>query len=274
MRTGAHSSEAVRAIFCDGILCEGFIWKYLWEDVAALAPVVHWNYRGHGRSSPPKDPDRIDIAAHAADLMAVREHVGNPPCVLFGHSMGCQVALECAHRYPDRIRGLVLVCGSYGKITRTVRGLPLVDWVLPKVTDLFSKRERVVRALWSRIPPEMAFRIALRSGDVDPEKIRAEDIIPYFREMTQIDAMLFLRMLRAAGDHNAEPYLPQIKVPTLVIAGERDTLTPAYLSEALAAQIPGAELFVVPNGSHVAPLEQPGAVREKIANFWSRLIEP
>lgn len=268
---GAHPSEAVRAFFCDGILCEGFIWKYLWEAMAPYAPLTHWNYRGHGRSNMPRDPDRIDIGAHADDLMAVRAHVGDPPAVLIGHSMGCQVALECAHRYPDRVRGLVLVCGSYGKVTRTIRGLPVVDWVLPRIVDVATRRASVLRAFWSRIPPEMAFKIALKTGDLDADKIRAEDMIPYFREMAHIDATMFLRMLRAAGEHSAEGYLGQINVPTLIIAGERDTLTPAYLSEAMAQQIPGAELFVVPGGTHVAPIEQPDIVAERVAAFWKRV---
>lgn len=268
---GAHSPQAVRAFFCDGILCEGFIWKYLWDAMAPYAPLVHWNYRGHGRSNMPRDADRIDIGAHADDLMAVRAHVGDPPAVLIGHSMGCQVALECAHRYPDRVRGLILVCGSYGKVTRTIRGLPVVDWVLPRVIEIATRRSTVVRALWSRIPPEMAFKLAIKTGDLDAEKIRAEDMIPYFREMAHIDATMFLRMLRLAGEHSAEPFLGQISVPTLIIAGERDSLTPAYLSEAMAAQIPGAELFVVPGATHVAPIEQPDVVGERVAAFWKRV---
>lgn len=271
-RSGAHPPDAVRVFFSDGILCEGFIWKYLWESMAPYAPLLHWNYRGHGRSSPPKDPDRIDIPAHADDLMTVRRHVGDPPCVLVGHSMGCQVALENAHVHPDKVRGLILVCGSYGNITRTVRGLPVVDWILPKLVDIMTRRSAVVRALWSRIPPEMAFRIALKTGDVDPANVRAEDMIPYFREIAQIDATMFVRMLRAAGEHSTEPYLADIKVPTLVIAGERDMLTPAFLSEALAAQLPNAELFIAPGGSHVVPIEQPEVVGARVAEFWKRVV--
>ena len=92
-------AEGTTAILCDGIACDGFIWKYLWEELPAVMPVAHWNYRGHGRSAMPADPDRVDIPALAEDLMAVREHIGNPPCVLIGHSMGCQVALEELRRH-------------------------------------------------------------------------------------------------------------------------------------------------------------------------------
>ena len=54
--------KRLRAIFNDGILCDGFIWKYLWNDLAGLCDVAHWHYRGHGRSAAPADPSKIDIA--------------------------------------------------------------------------------------------------------------------------------------------------------------------------------------------------------------------
>ena len=42
-------------ILCDGICCDGYIWKYLWDDLAPLTRLCHWHYRGHGRSGPPRD---------------------------------------------------------------------------------------------------------------------------------------------------------------------------------------------------------------------------
>jgi pimeloyl-ACP methyl ester carboxylesterase len=266
------TAGAVRAIFCDGVLCDGFIWKYLWSDLAAKRSLTHWHYRGHGRSAPPSDPDRIDIAAHAEDLMAVRRHVGNPPCVLFGHSMGCQVALECYHRYPERVQGLVLVCGTFGRVTSTFHGIPVLDLILPRLLDLALKAPDVVRAIWTRIPPDVALKVALRAGEINPEKIHAEDIIPYLQHMTHVDFPMFLRMLRAAGEHTAGDYLADVRVPTLIVAGESDTFTPAFLAEAMAKAIPGAELFIVPKGTHVAPIEQPEVVYSRVEAFLSARV--
>src|SRR5690606_40461295 len=82
------SPAGIRAIFCDGILCDGFIWKYLWGDLAEVCDVAHWHYRGHGRSAAPVDAARVDIPAHARDLQVVRRHLGDPPAVIIGHSMG------------------------------------------------------------------------------------------------------------------------------------------------------------------------------------------
>lgn len=90
--------------------------------------------------------------------------------------------------------------------------------------------------------------------------------------MTHVDFPMFLRMVRAAGEHSAEDLLPHIKVPTLIVAGERDTFTPAFLAESMAKAIPGAELLLLKNGSHVAPLEQPEIADPRIAQFVSKLV--
>jgi pimeloyl-ACP methyl ester carboxylesterase len=220
------------------------------------------------------DKARIDIPSHAADLKAVRDYLGDRPCVLIGHSMGTQVALEEWRRYPANIRGLVLVCGSFGKVTQSFRGMPILDMILPKVMDIVDKQPDIVRALWSRIPPEVALRAALLARDVDPSHVRREDIMPYLKHMTHVDFPMFLRMLRAAGDHSAEDWLSEVAVPTLVVAGEKDTFTPASLSTAMAERIPGAELLMVGGGSHVAPIEQPEVVGGRIRAFVERVASP
>ncbi len=266
-RNAGHPPGTVHAILSDGILCDGFIWKYLWEDLAPSLPLVHWHYRGHGRSAPPADPERIDIAAHAADLGCVRRHVGDPPCVLLGHSMGCQVALEAYRQRPEGVRALVLLCGSFGNVTSTFHGVPVLEMVLPKLLDLALKAPEVVRAVWSRLPPQLALKIALKAGEIDPERVHAEDMLPYLSHMTHVDFPMFLRMLRAAGEHTAGDLLANVEVPVLVVAGDRDTFTPSFLSTAMAGALPRGELLVVPRGTHVTPIEQPELVDARIESF-------
>jgi pimeloyl-ACP methyl ester carboxylesterase len=179
------SVERPTILFCDGILCDGFIWKYLWSELADEYDVVHWHYRGHGRSGAPVDKERLDIGAHAADLKSVRDVFAvDGPSVIIGHSMGTQVALEEWRRYPANVAGLVLCCGSFGKVTQSFRGMPILDMILPKLMDIVDKQPDLVRAIWSRIPPEMALKAALLARDVDPTHIRREDMLPYLKHMT------------------------------------------------------------------------------------------
>ncbi len=266
-RDGSHGAHDVRAFLCDGVACDGFIWKYVWDDLAPVVPLTHWHYRGHGRSARPADPSRIRVEDHADDLGHVRDAMGDPPCVLIGHSMGCQVALESYRRKPEGVRALILVCGSYGKLTSTFHGGPLLEIMLPTLKQVAAKSPEIVRALWSRLPVEIALKLALKLGEVDPEKVHPEDLLPYLRHVTLVDVPMFLAMIEAAGEHTAEDLLPKITVPVLIIAGERDTFTPPDLAEKMQAKIPHAELLMVERGSHVAPLEQPKLVDDRIARF-------
>jgi pimeloyl-ACP methyl ester carboxylesterase len=266
VRTRKGPSD-VTAVLCDGIACDGFIWKYLWEDLARTVSVAHWHYRGHGRSALPADPKRVDITDHASDLDAVRAAIGDPPVVLIGHSMGCQVALEAYRKRREKVLGLVLICGSSGRVTHTFKGTNVLAQLLPKLIERVDARPRFARALWSRMPQVATLRFALLSGEVDAGSIVPEDLMPYLTHVVDIDIPMFLRMLYAAGEHSAADILPQVDVPALVIAGDRDTFTPARLAEEMAAALPRGELTMAPGGTHVVPLERKELVSERVEKF-------
>ncbi len=172
-RTGPST---VTAFLCDGICCDGFIYKYLWSDLARTMSVAHFHYRGHGRSATPKDAEEIGVDAHVRDLDAVRREMGDPPAVLIGHSFGTQVCLEEYRLRPEGIRALVLLCGSFGRVTHTFHNSEMLASVLPKLNDMAQKHPKIVRALWSRVPPKVALRIALLSGEIDPKTINPDDV--------------------------------------------------------------------------------------------------
>ena len=256
------------SILCDGVVCDGFIWKYLWDDLAQVGPVAHWHYRGHGRSAAPADPDRIQVVDFAADLDAVRTYLDDPsPVVLIGHSFGVQVALEAYRRRPEGVGALVLCCGAPGKVTETFHGTKVLAQVLPKLIQWVTQHQSIVRALWSRMPADLSVKIAYMMREVDVENMRPEDLKPYVEHIASIDPGFFFRVLNAAGEHSAEDLLPKIDVPVLVIAAERDTFTPPALAKRMADSIPRGELLVLQNGSHAALIEQPELVRNKIGQF-------
>jgi pimeloyl-ACP methyl ester carboxylesterase len=270
--TVGENADRPRAFFCDGIGCDGFIWKHLWPKITQ--PMTHWHYRGHGRSALPHDAARIRVEDHASDLMKVRASQGNPPCVIFGHSMGVQVALENYRRHPENVKALVLICGSYGKVTQTVRGVPLLEMILPSLLRFVDKYPEVIRAVWTRVPHEMVLKVALKLGDLDQENPRIEDVIPYMSHMTSIDMGMFFRMLKCAGEHTAQEYLSEVNVPVLVIAAEKDTFTPVWLSEEMQKAIPDVDYYMIKGGSHAGLVERPELVNDVVLDFLKNRVAP
>ncbi|MCC6522078.1 MAG: alpha/beta hydrolase [Polyangiaceae bacterium] len=265
-RRRGPESAPLTSVLCDGIACDGFIWKYLVDDLLAHGAVLHWNYRGHGRSAAPTDPDRIEMSDLVSDLDAVRDAWVPGPALLFGHSLGCQVALEGYRSRPRDVAGLVLICGAPGHVTHTFKGTDALAQALPGLIERVKRNPQLSRALWGNLPPSVATRIALRTGEV-ASNIRAEDLLPYMEHIADLDLLMFLRMLRAAGEVTADDVLPTLQVPVLVVAGELDSFTPLHLAERMAAQIPNSELAVFRGATHVVPIERREELRERIAKF-------
>ncbi|MBC7171202.1 MAG: alpha/beta hydrolase [Polyangiaceae bacterium] len=270
---GVRGEGEPTLVLNDGVGCDGFAWRYVHPYFGERHCVLHWHYRGHGRSGAPPDLESMTIEQLADDLLRVLDATGVERGVLVGHSMGTQVSLELYRRAPERVAGLVLVCGSYGHITRTFHGTDLLQQILPDIVRLVRGNVGAARALWGRIPAAMAFRVASLAGEVDASTIHFEDFEPYWQHVSAIGPDTFLTMLENAGEHSAKDLLPTIKVPTLIIAAERDTFTPPELARSMAEEIPAAELFVLRGGSHAAVIEQPEAILLRLEKFLRERLE-
>ncbi len=122
------------------------------------------------------------------------------------------------------------------------------------------------------VPTDFALELALQH-EVNRARVERADLVRYFKELSRVDPLLFVRMLASAGETDSTDHLPAVDVPTLVLAGESDTFTPVRLSEALHQEIRGSELHVIRHGTHVTPLEFPAAVARHVRAFLSRLPE-
>ncbi|HET6612319.1 MAG TPA: alpha/beta hydrolase [Kofleriaceae bacterium] len=270
-RTAGCARSAPPALLLDGIGCDGFVWKYLAPALTGQRSVLHMCYRGHGRTPRPRDLSRITIADLADDAASVLADAEAGAAVLIGHSMGVQVALETTRRHRDRVAALILVCGAPGEVLRTFRGTGAFAAALPRARAAVERAPRLwSRALRSLLPTRAAFAIAAQL-EIRADLLERDDFMPYLEGMARVDADLFLAMLEGANSHSARPFLATIDVPVLIVAGDRDGFTPPGLSREMAAEIPGAELFMVAGGSHTAPIERPKEVTAAIVSFISRL---
>jgi pimeloyl-ACP methyl ester carboxylesterase len=258
-------------VLLDGIGCDGWAWNHIQPHLAQHNRVLHVHYRGHGRSGTPVDASAIDILTLRDDVLRVLDAAGVRSAVLLAHSMGTQVALEVYRRAPERVRALGLICGSYGRITHTFHGNDLLHRLLPKLIEQVQRHRGVARALWGRLPPQLAFKIAGWLREIDGLSLAAEDFQQYVEHLSDIDLDLYLAMLQLAGDHSAEDMLAQVAVPTLVVSAQRDTFTPVEVTRELAERIPGAEYMELTGASHAAPVERAAAINERVDVFLAAL---
>jgi len=204
--------------------------EQLWADVALLLAAefdtIRLQPRGHGRSSRPDGP-----YVHADDVARALDGLGIAAAHLAGHSQGGAIALDLALAHPARVRSLALVDS----------GLDGHAWS-PAWRDAF--RADTWRAQLFATRPELAPRV---------------------------DAML-ARWTRPSGRNQARPLAPRaatrlgtIRVPTLVVVGERDLPDFLLIARTLAREIAGARLVTLADAGHLAPLEAPESVAALIA---------
>ncbi len=263
-------------ICCNGVGVSTFFFKYIAEHYRHNYTVVVWDYRGHGRSSVPEDVPNADltIERNARDLEAVRTAVGaEGPAILLGHSMGCQVILEYARQYPANVRALVPMFGTFARPLDTFMDNPhsrKVFAVIQKLAAVGGKT--TTRMLLPLYASPLAYQVSRYSGLVDKHYAQKVDIDKYLEHLIHMDPQIFLRMVSLMADHDLTEFLPELTVPTLVIAGERDLFTPVHRSRKMAELIPDAELLILAEASHAAIVEHPDTINQRIDRFLAERL--
>jgi pimeloyl-ACP methyl ester carboxylesterase len=226
-----------------------FMWEAQAEALAAHR-VIRFDARGFGGSDPGQGA--LSMEGIADDGALLLDHLGVAKAVVGGCSMGGYAALAFVRRHPQRLAGLVLQDTRAGADTEEAKtgratlaakvlaegASAAVSAFLPKLLGETTWRERkaLVDALQARILA------------TSPQAIAAA-----------------LHGLAARPD--SRPTLAEVRVPTLVLVGAEDVLTPPAESEAMAAAIAGARLEVVPRAGHLANLERPDAVNAALSAF-------
>jgi pimeloyl-ACP methyl ester carboxylesterase len=176
--------------------------------------------------------------------------------------------------FPDAVAALVPICGSYGRPLTTFHDNAVLDTVFPYVNKVVQRFPRAAKAVWRRVTSSrLAYEFAVRT-EVNGAFIAREDFMPYFEHLAEVDPSLFFRMLADLNEHDLADRLDAIRPPTLIVAGERDTFTPAWISRKMHERIPASEFLFVPGGSHTAPIEFPELINLRIEKFLRERLPP
>lgn len=254
IRTGRLAMLAVEA--GEGppvVLIHGLGWdSSLWFPIlAALAPrhrVVAADTRGHGESDKPDGP--YSIASFADDWVALLDALQVRAATIVGLSQGGMVAQALAIARPDLVARLVLVSTSCR--------------ARPGARDAMESR---LVAL-AEAGPEAAARLAAESIFSAGWRARHPQQLARFLNWRLLAATApLVAATRALFDVDLSASLPGIGVPTLVIAGSGDTLTPIEAMQEIASLIPSATLHELPEVGHMIPVEAPTRFSELLQEF-------
>lgn len=226
-----------------GWVGSGELWLPPFEHLSRSWRTVTYDHRGTGgtvHSAP-----RITYETLIADLFEVLDRLSIGRCVLAGESAGAAIVLEAALRQPQRFLGLVIVDGRY-------------------VGDRTPQQERLIQGCRMDFPATMdAFvNACVPEEDCDAERAWGKLIVKRSNPAAAIDLLECLQGI------DIESRLGSLHLPTLIIHGSRDAITPMASSEKLAALLPDARLVVAEGAGHVPTVTRPAWLAAQIEEFF------
>jgi 3-oxoadipate enol-lactonase len=212
--------------------------------------------RGAGRSDKPAGP--YDLEVMASDAVAVLDAEGVDAAHVMGASMGGVIAQILAVRHPTRVRSLVLSCTACHHHGWRVELLEA--WA--ELAEAKGMRALTGEALRWLVGPRHHVRFRVPFGLLGPLVLN-------------IPAHAFAAQARAitAMSDDVRDELRTIDVPTLVIVGTQDILTPLADAEELAEVIPGAELSIIHGAAHGLMIEAANAFNDRVLEFLGRVTQ-
>lgn len=247
-------------------------WRFFVPHFAERHAVITWDYRGHGGGAAPGDLASCSVARFAGDGHAVLRAAGRAPAVVTGLSFGVQVALEHYRRHPDDVRALVLICGTWGHPLDRLSRSPGVRRAMAGAARVFGRTGRLGQGMLSLgARTRLAREIGYLTGGAHRELCPREVLDDLFRHVAGMDPRVIGAIVASYVEHSAADLLPDIAVPTLIIAGDRDQLTPLAIAEEMHRLIRGSRLVVFPGHSHLVQVEKPREVHAAIQSFLADL---
>lgn len=235
--------------------------------LSKIGRVIALDPRGLGQST--ESPGGYSVEQWAGDVVSLMDHLNAAKAHLVGSSLGACVALQAALDFPARVSSLISVAG----FSELDRSLEINMRMRIKIIERLGMGDVLADhiAMWT-----------LGRGFLETDDGRAavERMFNSVRSNSPAKYLAFIRAILRFGklepDQQGEPKLTsrlgEIRVPTRIIVGEHDILTPLSVSEPMARRIPGAELCIIPKCGHITFTERPTETVELIESFLRKVV--
>jgi 3-oxoadipate enol-lactonase len=238
-------------VFMHGIGGNRTNWHDQFAAFAKHFTVVSWDARGYCNSDDYDGP--LNPLDFSHDLKRLLDSYGVQKAHIAGLSMGGMIAQDFYSLYPERVATLVLCDTSDGLNTR----------MTPEQREEFI-RLRLGPLLAGKEPKDMAPTVADTLIGRQSSRASWQRLVD---SMAALHKESYIKTVRANTARTDYPDAQQIRVPTLLVFGEDDRLTPPAIGRSMQAKIPGAELVIIPTAGHLSNIEQPAVFNQAVLDF-------
>ncbi len=245
--------EAMPLVFIHAFPFNLTMWNPQIQALSKKYRVISYDIRGHGKSD--VGDGHYTIELFVDDLMALLDHLKIKKTIICGLSMGGYIALRALERHPKRFSALVL-CDTRSE----------ADSDEAKI-----KRSATLRLLKEKGVPFFAEEFVKLA--FAPETFKSNpSAIQMVKEMILNNSSLGIggALLALACRTDTTAALKQITIPTLILVGEKDQITPPSAALAMKEKIPNAEMYIISQAGHLSNLENPIEFNQKLLTFLSK----
>lgn len=239
--------------------------------------LVTWDHRGHGRSDAAPEPS-CTIAQLAQDLGEVVDGFApTGPLLVAGHSIGGMAIAAIPEERPDllpRITGLLLTSTAAGDMDSVTLGLPepVATTMRHRLPFVLATRARLLSRSRRRRQPVIERRVVRQFLFGRPQRLRDTGLV--IDQLINCPPATMRGFLRSVLAHDRAKALASYDdVPTTVLVGSRDLLTPPTLARRLASLIDGSRLLIAPDAGHMLTLERHELVSDELCRLIDGALE-
>jgi non-heme chloroperoxidase len=255
-------------VFVYGLLCSNFHFscQIPFFEEQGYQILIH-DYRFHYSSSQEGDIETCTFSNIADDLHQLLETLKIKKAIFFGHSMGVNICLEHAKKYPEDVGAQILISGTVVPPQDVMFDSNMIDLTLPYIETFTKKFPELFDILWKHSFKNPIAQYAIFDGGFNKKQVDIEFVQHYMKKISELPAPLFFQLMRIMHDHDIINHLESIDVPTLVIGGDKDKIIPNYLQQILTRHLPNSQLYIVKDGSHVPQADFPELINLRIHQF-------
>lgn len=247
---------AASVIFIHGFPFSSEIWKSQLEALGHDYHAVAYDFRGLGKSA--VGDGQYTLEGHVDDLIALLDFLEIDKAVVVGLSMGGYIALRALERNPERFLGVAL-CDTQSK-----------------ADDNAGKLKRAAGAKAVKKDGAAAFAQGFVGAVFTPASI--ENKVPevdFIRDIISANDPVAIagNLIAMAARTDTTESLADIAVPTLILVGEEDKLTPPDAARDMHTRIEGSQLHLVPRAAHLSNLENPEFFNARLLEFLATIKE-
>ncbi|MFN8343389.1 MAG: alpha/beta hydrolase [Spirosomataceae bacterium] len=245
----AGQGEAL--VLIHGLALDTRMWDAQWTAFAKHYKVIRYDVRGFGQSDRAHDPHNP-----TEDLLALLDYLKISKAHLAGLSMGGNIALNFAAKYPERVLKVVAADANIDGFTDYTREL---NSMFDKIIGLASRQgwHDEEQAIWLRMP-----LMRLYAAD-DKALINLSEITADYNG----DHFINPRINPYFGLPTTQELLPNIKALTLVIVGEKDEKSILHIGQMLREKIPNAQQEIIKGAGHLSNMDKPKVFNKAVLQF-------